>query len=383
MRDGHIRPRGKGSWELKFDLPRDPVTGKRRTRYVSFRGTKSEARAHLRILIGKVEERTYVEPAKMTLKDYLERWLEHARTTVSPRTHERYGELLRNHVSSHLGATKLSDLQPIQVQELYRKLLSNGRLDGKGALSGLTVKHIHRVFKEALRQAVRWKMLAANPADNVDPPKAEHSEIEILEPEHVEGILIAIRRTRLLAPVIVALNTGLRRGELLALRWKDIDFEGTALTVRQSLEETGAGLRFKEPKSRRSRRTVALPAAAVDTLRHHKLRQMETYLKLGSKWSTEALVFGRFDGQPIRPRNFSKEFSRVVKRAGLKVTFHGLRHTHATMLLKQNVHPKIVSDRLGHASVAITLDTYSHVIPSMQDVAARAMDELFANIREP
>jgi len=184
-----------------------------------------------------------------------------------------------------------------------------------------------------------------------------------------------VRGTRLELPVVLAVSTGLRRGELLAVRWRDVDLEKATLAVRQSIEQTKNGLAFKEPKTRRGRRVVALPNVTVEALRRHRTDQAKRRLSLGSAYKDQGLVLTRLDGRPMDPAETSKAFARVIARNGLRRhSLHSLRHTHATLLLRANVHPKVVSERLGHATIGITLDTYSHVLPDMQEAAAKKLE---------
>jgi integrase len=245
------------------------------------------------------------------------------------------------------------------------------------------VIHHDRVLHVALKRARALRLIVNNPVDDVKRPQAERAEIEILEHEEAATLLKLARSTRLYVPIFLALATGMRRGELLALRWKDVDLEQSTLTVRQTLEQTKAGLRFKPPKTKRSTRTIALSPSVVEVLQAHKVRQLEERMKLGLGRDSAGLVFSKLDGEPLNPRNFSKEFTRLVARAGIRpVTFHGLRHTHITNLLREGVHPKIASERAGHASVAITMDVYSHAIPSLQEEAALKIDAALRTVLE-
>lgn len=394
---GGLRQRGKGSWELKVHLGRDEATGKPRISYVSFRGTEKQARQELARLISQPRDGVWADPGKMTLGVYLETWLQnHAATEVSAKTAERYGELLRLHVIPHTGAVTMGKLRPAHIQSLRAKLLTEGRRprlhkpdperapEPPSGLSPQTVKHVYRVLRRALRQAVKLQLLAVNPTDAVDAPKVERAEIRALTDDEAGKVFSAAKGTQIYLPILVALTTGLRRGELLALRWTDLDLDRGVLSVQQSLEETRAGLRFKPPKTNRSRRTITLPAVTVTALRDHDKEQKAERLQLGIRGEHDDLVFSTRDREtlkpcPIRPRNVTKEFSRICKRVGVTgVTFHGLRHTHITNLLRSNVHPKIASERAGHSSVAITLDIYSHAVPNMQSDAAKLVDE---NIR--
>jgi integrase len=334
---GNITRRGKDSWRLKFDIGRDPANGKRRTAYKTVRAkTKSEAQAELRRELSRYDAGAWVEPNRLTVATYLETWLtDHAATEVSAKTAERYGELLRHHVIPHVGAVALAKLAPVHIQSLRTTLLTEGRRPRARAAadagpapapSGLapqTVKHVYRVLRRALRQAVKLRLIAVNPTDAVDPPKVERAEVRALTDDEAGRVLTAAKGTQLYLPVLIALTTGLRRGELLALRWDDIDLDGGLFSVRQSLEETAAGLRFKPPKTKRSRRTITLPAVAVAALREHDKAQKEQRLRAGVRGEHDALVFSTRDPEtlaprPIRPRNVTKEFTRICRRAEVR-----------------------------------------------------------------
>lgn len=383
---GHIRSRGAKSWEVKLDIGRDAVTRKRKTIYKSVRGTKKEAQGELADMIAAHRKGQLVRPTKETVGAAAEDWL----TTIAPRsvsakTLERYKELVRVHVIPEgdmmagnlvrsLRNVILSDLQADHIDSLYSHLLAAGKRDGTG-LSPRTVRHIHRVLKAVLQHAVRRRKILANPADDATPGKVEDKEVETLSPEELRKLLARAQGTKLYMPVLLAATTGMRRGEILALRWSDVDFDKAELRVEQSLEQTKDGLRFKAPKSKKSRRTITLPALTVAALRRHRASQGEERLALGISGGNDWLVFTRYDGETINPRNFTKEFGRLIKSAGVKrLTFHGLRHTHITQLLAAGEHVKVVSERAGHSDIGITLKVYSHVIPGMQEDVAKRLD---------
>lgn len=373
---GNITRRGKQSWRLKFDAgPRDPVTGRRQVRFVTVRGARKDAERELTRLLGQIEEGTYVEPSKLTVAELLERWLTgHAKDRVSAKTFERYAEIVQKHLVPALGAHQLRKLAPLQIEEYYAKALAGGRRNGKGGLSAQTVKHHHRVLSEALRQAVRWRLLHSNPCDHADPPRPARREMRTIDQAGAGALLSAIDGSAMHLPVLLALTTGMRRGEILGLRWKDVDVDRAAVSVTQTLEQTKDGLAFKEPKTDRSRRTIALPSLAADALRRHRARQAEHRLKIGRAYVDRDLVCCRPDGEPLSPRSLTKAFAELARKRGLKLRFHDLRHSHISHLLAAGVHPKVASERAGHASVSITLDVYSHVVPGMQEDAAKKID---------
>jgi integrase len=298
-------------------------------------------------------------------------WLGHTRGRVRAKTYHGYQGLLRLYALPRLASVGLEDLKPLALQALYGDLLARG-------LSGGTVLNLHLVLTQALGQAVRWGLIPVNPAASAQPPRPRRPELALMDPAAVERILEATRSTAMELPVAMAIATGMRRGEILALRWKDLDPDLTVAHVRRSLQTTGGVLVFEEPKTRRSRRAVDLPAFIRPYL--VRQRQDQASRRAGShSWQDLDLVIDSGDGRPVNPATFSSAWSRFCRRPGVpRVRFHDLRHAHATLMLLKGVHPKVVSERLGHASVGITLDTYSHVLPTMQAEAVRAFDELFA-----
>ena len=380
---GHIRRRGERSWAIVLDIGRDN-SGKRRQRWHSINGTKKDAERELNRLLHSMNSGGYIEPSRLSVADFLRKWLDDcAKPNVAGKTFERYEQLVVQHLIPAIGNIPLAKLHPLHIQGCYSEKLAGGRKDGTGGLSPQSVVHLHRVLRTALNQAVRWKMLANNPADAAESPRAPRREMRALDEEGTSKLLVAFQRSRLCAPVWLAIMTGMRRGEILGLRWKDVDLEAGQLAVCQSLEETKSGLVFKQPKTQRSRRTIALPQLAVESLRRHKAQQAAERLAIGPGYRDNGLVFAGYEGEPWAPDAFSSAFAAQVRRTGLPhIRFHDLRHTHASQLLRQGVNAKVVSERLGHASVGFTLDVYSHVLPGMQDDAARRIDAALRRVIE-
>ena len=372
---GGVREKRPGVYEIKFDLGRDPVTGKRRTKYASIKGSRREAEKELRKRLREIDTGDFVEPSKITVKILMDRWINHVRPPkIAPKTFERYEQLINNNILPTLGEQKLDQLKAIHIDGAWSKLLQEGRKDGKGGLAPQTVKHCHRLLKQALGQAVRWQLISRNPADVVETPRVIRNAINVLDAEQTIFLLEAIRKTQFYIPTLIAVMNGLRRGEVLALRWKHLDFDGGDMSVLQSLEQTKEGLRFKETKSKRPRH-VMMPSLLVSELQKHRLEQAEALLKLGIRQTDETLVCCRYDGEPMNPENLSRQFPIAVVEAGLpRITFHTLRHSHATQMLTNGTHMKVASERLGHSSIGITMDLYSHVLPGMQEDAAERVD---------
>ena len=370
---GHIRKRGERSWAILLDLPRGP-DGKRRRKWHTVHGTKKDAQRKRNELLHQLETGAYCEPAKMTVNDYLQKWLkDYASTNVSGKTFERYAEIVRNHLEPAIGNLPLPRLQPLHVQECYSELLKSGRKDGKGGLSKRTVLHAHRLLHTALGHAVKWQLVARNVADAVQPPTPERKEMKALDERQTVWLFEAAQGTRLYVPILFDATTGVRRGELLAVKWPDLNLDAGNLSLRRSLEQTRKGLRFKETKNKKGR-AISLPAILVKALHGHLAEQNEYKRLFGDDYNDQGLVFARPDGSIWKPESFTEEYFRFTRKIGVRVRFHDLRHSHASQLLRAGVPIKVVSERLGHSSVQITLDTYSHVLPGMQEEAAEKID---------
>jgi integrase len=384
-RAGHIRERAPGRWELRYALGTDAATGRRRVATTTVRGTRKEAERELRRLLHSLDTGEHVTRNRLTVRDWLATWLSAIRQEVSPRTVERYAEIVNNFLIPALGALPLGRLSPPHLQNAYNDWAEGGRRDGKeGGLSPRTRRHIHRILSSALARAVEQQLVARNPCDSFKRrlPKVERREMAVLSADQAQTLLAAVRHTRVYRPVLLALATGMRRGEILALRWRNVDLDRGSLRVVESLEQTKAGLRAKAPKTEKAR-AVTLPAFAVDELRRMKREQAEELLKLGVRQSGATLLCARADGEPMQPRSLTHEFTRLVARIKdiPRVRFHDLRHTHATQLLLAGVHPKVAQERLGHSTISVTLDLYSHVSATMQEDAAARIDAAFRSAK--
>jgi integrase len=371
---------GTTVWTTRLELPPDPITGKRRQRRIQA-PTKKALEALAITTLNELQTGTYIEPTTVTVSEYLDHWLKTSAVhNVRATTYRSYEQMIRVHMKPILGHLKLQKLQPAQLQALYSEKLSAGRADGKGGLSMRTVRYLHMIVRQALDQAVKWRLILHNPADATEPPRPGRTTVAAWDTKHALRFLEASAGDAFAPLWLLALSTGMRRGELLGLRWQDVDLPRATLHVRQSLVEVGGRLVFQQPKTASGRRGVSLPPAAVDALKSHRARQNERRLGLGEVWRDHDLVFTVADGGPVTPANLLRSFRRLLERVDVPdIRFHDLRHTHATLLLKDGTHAKIVSERLGHASIAITLDTYSHVLPDMQQQAAESIERaLFA-----
>jgi integrase len=314
-----------------------------------------------------------------TLDEYLEQWLGLCRTRgLRPATVASYRATLRLHVTADLLATPLDRVTPHAVNQMYSHLLCSGRKDRSGGLSSRSVRYVHTLLRKAYADAVRLGHVDTNPIDLTDPPSSKAARARVRTPwtsEELSAFLSAAGSDPLYPAYRLAACSGMRRGEILGLRWSDLDFEQRQLRVVQTIVEAGHVLTVGEPKSDRSRRVIALDHETAAVLWKHRV--LEKGRRSDDLDSIGALVFAHENGKPIHPACFSYAFTQRVKIVGARpVCLHDLRHGHATLALQAGIHPKIVSERLGHSTVAITLDLYSHSIPSLQREAADAMAAL-------
>jgi integrase len=372
---GHIRERSPGKFEIRYSLGVEP-SGKRKVATATVRGSRKDAERELRRLLRARDEGAHVDPHRMTVGQWLDRWIGYQGNKVAPKTKERYVEIIENFLKPAFGAIPLMKLNALQIEEAHKAWTIGGRRDGKtGGLSPRTRKHLHRIARGAFRAAINMQLIARNPFDLVTPPKVEAKKMMTLDVDQAARLLESLGHSKTYWPTMLALATGMRRGEILALRWSRVDFNRATLHVAESLEQTKDGIRFKKPKSGKDR-TVALPRFAIEELKRLKVQQAEELLGIGVRQTGETLVVARYDGEPLQPQSLTHEFTRLVARAKdlPRVRFHDLRHSHATQLLQAGVHPKIAQVRLGHSSVAITMDLYSHATDSMQADAADKID---------
>ena len=376
---GHIIKRYKNSYTIVLTLGRDPTTGKPKQQWISIKGTKKDAEKHLADLLHQLDTGTFMKPGKATLGEFLERWLkDYVWPNLAPRTAEGYESIVYQHLIPQLGNITLTQLKPEHLQKYYANRQANGRCNGKGGLNPLTVRHHHMTLHCALENAMRLGLLPRNPADAVSPPRYQRSEIRTLNEDDIHVLLEAAKSTPYYAVFHLALFSGMRRSELLALRWCDVDLLLCQVYVSRTIHRLRDGsITYRTPKTAKGRRMIALSPAAVSVLREHRVKQEEARTILGIHLNDDDLVFIDLNGNPLLPDTVSHAWTKLAQRTGLKgIRLHDARHTHASLMLKQGVHPKIVQERLGHASIQITLDTYSHVAPGLQEAAAARFDKL-------
>ncbi len=391
---GSIIKRSESSYAIVLNLGKDPATGKRKQQWVTVKGNRREAERRLTELLHQLNIGTFIKPGRLTVKEYLQQWLQdYCVANLSPRTHELYSYICEKHLIPHIGLISLTELKPSHLQHLYSDKLSNGRSNGKGGLSNRTVQIIHITLHKALQNAVKTGLLVRNVAGAVDTPRIQHREMRVMSETDLHIFLEYAKDTPNFALFYTALFTGMRRAELLALRWSDVDLDLCQVSVTRSMQyiqvaDPAKRISFKEPKTTKSKRSIALSPSTAITLREQHANQNELKASLGyPALSDSDLVFSHYDGSPLLPSSVTHAWMKLVRRCGLHgIRLHDARHTHASLMLKQGVHPKIVQERLGHGSIQITLDTYSHVAPGLQQAAANRFDDIVLAkeaIREP
>lgn len=364
--EGSVGKRKDGRWEARYTV----LTPDGPRRKAVYGRTRAEASKKLAKALADRDGGLFFDAGNLTVGGYLDRWLQDSvGGTVRDRTFERHEQIIRLHLNPALGGLKLKALAPAHIQALYRNRLDAG-------LAPATVQKIHVVLHKALSQAVAWSLVARNATEAVKAPRPNQRQASPLSHEQARAFLAAIAGDRLEALYVLAITTGMRQGEILGLGWDDVDLSRGVVRVNRTLGRSGGRLLLGEPKTKKSRRPVPLSAKALDALKAHRKIQLEERMALASLWEDHGLVFVTRTGSPINPTNLRKRsFRRLLEKAGLpSVRFHDLRHTAATLLLMEGVHPKYVQELLGHANVGITLDTYSHVLPGMGNHAAQAME---------
>jgi integrase len=359
-------------WYGRIDLPTDPVTGKRRQKRFNA-PTKREVEAMAVQLLAAIENGGFSEAdaKKITVSEYLTRWIASIEGAVRPSTKARYEEIVKRHIEPSIGRVQLAKLSPLNVQQLYADRLEAG-------LSPTTVDMLHNILHKAIKQAVRWGLLTRNVTEAVDAPRRATPEYTTWNEQVSTTFLAVADGDELAALWRLALLTGLRRGEMFGLKWEDIDLTRGSLSVRRTLSRGNKGTyTFGMPKTAHGRRSIALPRSVVEALHKHRVRQIEHRLALGVAYQDQGLVFADAIGEPLHPNTVTYQFKRLCRLAGVPIIrIHDLRHTSATLMLANNVHPKIVQERLGHANISMTLDRYSHVTMDMQKDAADQLDDL-------
>ncbi len=364
---GYIRPKGKNKWQIQVYTGTGP-DGKPRRHFELVTGNKGDAQRRLTELLSSLDKGVYAPPGKLTVGDLLHLWLDgYVKTNCAQRTFDGYQTIVERHLIPAFGSVQIKQLHTQMIQSYYGKQCES--------LSNLTVHHQHRVLSQALKYAVRQGYLGRNPAELVDAPSPRKKTMRTLTPDEVEVLLSSVKGEYYYPVIYTAISTGLRQAELLGLRWRDIDLDMLSLSVSQVLYIRKGIYQFKEPKTAHSRRRVAMTPKLATYLRQYKKERETLYWQLDREFTLDTLVFATHEDKPIDARILSHAFGRMAKRANLGgVRFHDLRHTFASLMLLRGAKPKVISEALGHASVAFTMDTYSHIIEGMQQDAMALLD---------
>ena len=377
MVKGYIRKKSPGSFQVSIDAGRDPATGARKQIWETIKGTREDAERRLAEIAASLDQGGFIKHSRISLGEWLLDWHENwVLSNLKKQTADSYAMEIRNHLIPRLGSVPLQQLTPRHLRDYIKYALEEGRSDNEGGLSAATVRYHMNIIRGSLRQAIVDGYVTRNVVDSVDLPRIERPAIDTLKREQVPRFLAAAKGNYYYALFYTALFTGMRLGELLGLRWCDTALGLGYISVVRSLYKRGSECEFTEPKSRSSRRRILLSASLVEVLREHRREQEADGRLLGRPLEDKDLVFAYPGNKPLDPGTVTHAFGNVLKSAGLPhLRFHDLRHTHITLLLEAGVHPKVVSERAGHSSVAFTLDTYSHVMPTIQQVAAERLDK--------
>ncbi len=364
--EGSIFRRKDGLWVAQMT-----IQGKHVSKYSK---SQSVCRDWLRKTQLQVENGLTLSGAQTSMAVFLNEWLILSETAVRPKTIDQYKQIVRQHIIPDLGLIKMKDLNPRQIQALYSKKM-------EGGASARTVLLIHAVLRRALNQALKLGVIGRNPALAVIRPKLKHIEMKVLTDSQVRTLLSAATGDRFEVLYWLAVATGLRQGELLGLKWSDVDWVNRRLRIQRQVQRIRGGLVFSEPKTAAGRRVIALGVATIQALKKQQFFQVGRIHDIGSLWQDYDLIFPSSIGTPLDPSNLYHSFKQLLKKASLpNIRFHDLRHTAATLMLQQGTYPKIVQERLGHSDIIMTLNTYSHVLPVMQDEVAEKLDELLTPI---
>ncbi len=378
--EGCIYKRNDGRWCGAVTTGIDPVSGKQKRKFV-YGKTKKAVAKKITELKHKLFTGAYIEPSNIKLSEWLDKWIEGRKNTIAYSTYRNYKVMIRNHIKPEIGNIKLKDLEARQIQELLNYKLEDGKVNGEGGLSVRTVKYIYQTLHTALEQAIKERLIPSNVCKPVEIPKGqEEKELKVWDDQQVRGFLKKAKCSRFYMLFYLALNTGMRRGELLGLRWKDIDFKKNRINVRKQIVRTDKGLISKKLKTKAGKRAIPITDETVKELNSHKIKQSEYKLALGEEYNKkEDLVNCLEDGNPINPRSLYRVYKKIIKETkGLHdIRLHDTRHTFSTLFLEKGGNIKVLQQILGHSSITMTIDTYSHVNEEMLNNATNIMESMY------
>ncbi|MGO4787009.1 tyrosine-type recombinase/integrase [Paenibacillus sp. 2KB_20] len=362
---GHVRKRGK-KWCFVLDIGRDE-NGERRQKWFSGYDKEKDAERAMIEKIKEINDGVFIEESEETVSEFMTNWLTNKKNQVRPGTWKSYSWLINTHLIPHLGKVKVFHLKPRHLNDLYNQKLLN-------TISANSIKKLHGLIKDALDEGIGFGDISKNVANAVTPPRVKKVKFEVWNEAQLKVFLESAKTNRFHVVFDLAASTGMRIGEILGLRWKDVDLNAGKLSIRQAYTKAHSGYEFHEPKTASGERSVALFPDTIELLRQHQSEQEREKNENRPIYNDHGLVIQTHIGTPVSPRNLSREYYKILDKLDLpKIRFHDLRHTHASILLKRGVHAKIVQERLGHSSITITLDTYSHVLPGLQEAALRSL----------
>lgn len=370
MKRGNIRERAKGTFTITIEMPKDPITNKRRQKFYTIRGNKKDAEKFLTEKLNELDNGILVDTPKLKYSKYIEIWEDKTFNNLELTTIEGYKSKIKNHIIPKIGNLYLEDIKPLHLQNLYGDLIKEG-------LSNRSVLSIHRIIHTSLKQAVKWQLVTRNVADCVEPPKAKKYEANFLNDIETNKLLEVAKNSDIYIPIAIAIYTGMRRGEVLGLNWDNVNLEKGYIRVVDNLCAVKNGTIIKRPKTNNGIRTIAISNTLVKILKAHKSKQLKNKMLLGGEYIDNNMVCCYADGRSFNPKRFSAKFHELLEKNNLPIIrFHDLRHSHASLLVKMGVQPKEISARLGHSNIGITMDLYSHLYEDTDIEVAQMFDKI-------